>query len=131
SWDIGLAQLPFLLEQERDLVPVALTQCVVHVARDLGYLSKVFEYTLVAVDMRFEDLPVVDARLALRSGIYQNKSRFDFLGRDVDCFAMNTVRIEMNCIHSTIKGGVIVLAAGWHTDELCFDILSNYTQLFA
>src|SRR5215475_9002551 len=101
-----------------------------HMARDLGYLSKIFEDTLIAVYVRLKDLPIIDARLALRTGVYQYKPRFDLLGCDVDCLAMNTVGIEMNCIHAAIKGWIIVLAAGRHTDKLCFDILGDDTQLF-
>ena len=57
-----------------DLVPVGLEQRLMHRPRDTCDSLEVPEHALVAVNVGFEDLPVVDARLPRRPGVGQNEA---------------------------------------------------------
>src|SRR5882724_2578505 len=69
SGRIGAAQLPLLAQQACDLIPVSLEQCLMHIPRNADNSFEVAEYSLVAVNVGFEDFPVVDARLPRRAGV--------------------------------------------------------------
>src|SRR5438552_17095152 len=88
------------------------------------------EHAPIAIDMRFKDLPIVDARLARSTGVSQHKSRFDLVGHYRNGFTINSVRIEMNGAHAAIERGVVVLAASRHLNNLSFYVLRDHAHLF-
>ena len=60
-WGVGFAQLPFFAEKPGHLLPVGHGKSVVHGPGNLADPLKVVEDLLVAVDVRFEYFPIVDA----------------------------------------------------------------------
>ncbi len=101
----------------------------VHSAGDLGNSLEVPEHALVTVDMRLENFPVVDARLARRSRVGQHEPGLDLLRRHRHRFAMNAVRIQVNGADSAIERRVVILTAGRNANDLCLDVLSDDSHL--
>ena len=87
-----------------------------HLPSNHADLLEVAEDSLLAIDVRFEDFPVVDSGLAWRSCVHQNKARFDVFGRYGNRLPVNAVYIEMNRVHATVKRGVIILTSGRNFD---------------
>ena len=92
--------------------------------------SKLRKTCFVAVDVSLEDLPVIDAGLARRSGVGEQKAHLDLFGRDRNGGAMDSVGIEMNGADAAVERGIVVLAAGGHADDLGLDVLGDDAQLF-
>ena len=129
SRSVAAAQLPFLAEQARHLVPLGIGQRLVHGAGDFNDAFEVAEHPLVAIDVGLENFPIVDTGLARRAGVGQNKARLDFFRGDRDRLAMNAVRIEMDRARPSIKRGIVILAAGRDLDDLRLDVLGNHPHL--
>src|SRR5579871_1849650 len=70
---VGFAQLPLFTNQLGYLLPVCHGKRMMHVSRNLADALKVMEDFLVAVNVLFKNFPVVNTRLAWRSGINQHK----------------------------------------------------------
>src|SRR3954463_12185413 len=68
AWGIGLAQLPFGAKQLCDFVPVGVRERFVDRAGNRSDLLEVAKDFLIPVDVRFKNLPIVDARLPRRTG---------------------------------------------------------------
>ena len=73
-----------------------------HGAGDFADALKVVEDLFVAVNVRFEYFPIVDARLARRSGIDQHKSPVQFFRRHAHGGMVNAIGIQMYGAHATI-----------------------------
>src|SRR4051794_39125911 len=86
---------------------------------------------LVASDMRLEDLPIVYAGLARRSGVGDNEAPLNLFRRDWQGFAVDSVGLKMDGADATVERGIVILAASRYADELCFDVLRNDADLFA
>src|SRR5690349_10142637 len=100
-----------------------------HRMRNPCYAVKIPEDALLAIDMRLEDFPIVDPRLARRAGVSQHKSRFNLLGQDRNGFAVNSVGIEMDRAHAAVERGIVILTSSRHLNDLRFDVLRDYTHL--
>src|ERR1035438_9543347 len=85
---------------------------------------------LVAVDVLFEYLPVVDARLPRRSGVEENEALIDLVERNRHRLPADSVWPKMHCAHTAVHRRIIILAAGGYADQLGFDILRNHANLF-
>src|SRR6516162_2979986 len=42
---------------------------------------------------------------------------------------MDSVNVEMNGTDSPVHRGIVILASGWYTNQLCFDVLRDDTNL--
>ena len=96
SGSVGAAQLPFLAKQAGHLIPLGIGKGLVHGARNFDDALEVTEHSFVAVDVCLENLPIVDAGLARRTGVGQHKAGFDLFRRNRDRLAVDPVGIKMN-----------------------------------
>src|SRR6202521_214427 len=120
---VGAAHLPFFAKKPGYVLPVAASQGLVHGASDLRNTFEVAEYVPIPIDMRFEHLPIVDARLPGCSRVCKPETGLDLLRHNRDGFPVNAVGIEMNCTHSPIEGRVIVLAPRGYRNDLRLHVL--------
>ena len=104
---------------------------MMHGAGDLADPLEVVEHLLVAIDVRFEYFPIVDARLARRSGIDQHEAPVQLFRRDADRGMVNAIGIKMNGAHAAIQSGIVILASGGNLDELGFNVLRDHANLLA
>src|SRR5206468_7843193 len=81
------------------------------------------EYAPVAVDVRLEDLPIIDPRFARSAGVSQHEPRFNLLRKDRNCLTVNPVGVEVDCAHAAIERGIVVLASGRHLNDLRLYVL--------
>src|SRR6266700_3709834 len=104
---------------------------MMHGAGDLSDTLKVMEDLLVAVDVRLEDLPVVNARLARHSGIGQNKALVQVLRGHAHNSMMNAVRIKMYGAYASVERRIVVLTSGGDLDQLRFHVLRDHAELLS
>ena len=102
-----------------------------HIAGEGDDFVEVTEDVAVAVDMGLEHFPVVDAGLAGRAGIGEQEAHLDFFRRDGHGSAANAIGIEIDGADAAVEGGIIILAAGGHADDLSLDVLGESTRSFS
>src|SRR6266567_977459 len=90
-----------------------------HGTRDSRNTFEVPEHAPVAVNVRFEDFPIIDSRFSRHAGISQHETRLNFFRQNRHGLAMNAVRIEPDSADSSVQRGVVVLAASGYFDNLC------------
>src|SRR5205807_1579654 len=129
SRGVGSPELPLFPQQARDLIPVAVNQGAVHGAGYQGNLFEVAEYVAVAIDVRLEHFPIVDAGFAWRPRIGEHEPGFNLLWGNRDSLAVNAVDVEVDGTDPAVKGRIVVLAARGHVDDLRFDVLGNHPHL--
>src|SRR6185437_14361618 len=74
AWSVGLAQLPFFPQQPCHLQPVGMGDSLMHGTGNFANLFKVAKDLAIAIDMRLEHFPVVNARLPRRARVRQHKT---------------------------------------------------------
>src|SRR5271169_1583924 len=129
SRSVGAAQLPLCLQQTLDVVPFHLCQSAVHRLRYARNLGEIADDMLVTVDVLLEYLPIVDSRLAWRSGIEKHKALVYLVRRNRDRFAANAVRGKVNGVYPAVHRRVVILAASGHANQLRFHVLGDYPNL--
>src|SRR5258708_3819264 len=103
----------------------------VHGLGDLGNTLKVAEDLAIAVNVRFEDLPIVNARLPGRSGISQDKTAIQLFRRKLDGFTKDAVNLETNCAQASVESRIVILTSSRNFDQLCLHVLRDHADLFA
>ncbi len=127
---VAAAQLPLLPQESRGFLPVGGGEGRPHGARDGGDVLEVAQDAPVAVDVALEDLPVIDAALARRAGVGEDKAAVELGGIACNAVAMDAIDIEFDGTDAAVQRGIIILTSGGNTDELRFDVLRNLAELF-
>ena len=76
----------------------------------------------VAVDVPLYDLPVIDSRVARLSCVGEDNSRSEFIWIDTDRSPSDSCWTHFNRCDTTKYRWMIVLPAGWNTDDLRLQI---------
>src|SRR5437868_11723934 len=100
-----------------------MEQGAVHGSCYLGNPLEISDHAFISVNMRLENLPIVNTGLPRRAGIGENKAGFDFLRHDGNSLPMDAIEIQVDCAHSAIKRGIVVLASSGNVNDLRFDVL--------
>src|SRR6516165_5343014 len=101
-----------------------------HGLGDARYLGKIANYALVSIDVLLEHLPIIDAGPPRRPGVEEHKPLVDLLGWNGDRFAVNPVGIKMDGVDAAVHRRIVILAAGWNTNQLRLNVLRDHANLF-
>src|SRR5262249_27913666 len=109
-----LPVLPFGGDLATDFFPVASLQGVTHADGCIAYPSERVESGPIAVQVSFDDLPVVRARVPGRSGIGEDQPRLERARVDIQAHAVDTAHTELDGSDAAVESRPIVLNACRH-----------------
>ena len=75
--------------------------------------------------MSLENVPVVCSRKPRLAGVADNNALFEFAFVDLQSFPLNAISAKMDTGSSTIKGRIIILETGGHSNHSSLDICGN------
>src|SRR5262245_29715852 len=99
-----LAVFPFDRDEAADLVPVTALDRGPQSSRSVSNALEAVEDVTIAVDVPFQDLPVVRAGVPRRAGVGEHDTAFEFPGVHVEREAFDTVDAELDRRDPAIEG---------------------------
>src|SRR5579864_3505019 len=113
---------PLLAHQAAGFLPIAALQRLAHGSRDGSDDFKIPVDLFFAVDMRFEDFPVVDSGLPRLACVANHQPAFQFSEIHAQRLALFSSRLEKYRACSAKGWRIVILRSGWHADHNRFDI---------
>src|SRR5579883_3197050 len=114
---IAFAEGPFGVHQAAGVAPVRRLEGLAHLLSDFGDALEVAANGLVAVGVRLEDFPVVDAGLARLAGVANNEPPLEFIEVDAQFDAMLAAGRQFDRGGASEGRRIVILGSGWHTND--------------
>src|ERR1051326_234713 len=112
-----------------DTLPVGDGERLTHLARRVANLLKEVEDDGVALDVRLEHLPVVDARKPRLARVADDDSPLDLFGVNVNRLAPDARGLEVDGVRVAVERAVVVLKSRGHADHLRLDVGGDDDEL--
>ncbi len=117
-----LSVLPFGGNLAAHLIPVAPFERVTHRHSGIANPFETVEYGAIAVEMPFDDFPVVRPRVTRQACVCEHQAFLEGARIDVEADPLNAADAELDRRDATVKRRTIVLNAGRHPNRLALDV---------
>src|SRR2546426_296356 len=94
--EVPPAEFPFLADQASDFLPGAPLKCGANLLGDPGNTLEIPVNLTVAVEVCFENFPIVDAGLAGLAGVAHHPTPFQFAKVNAEYFTILAARLKVN-----------------------------------
>src|SRR2546425_682192 len=126
---VALAKFPFLAHQSPDFAPTPPLERGADAPRHHSNPFEVAPDAPVAVNVRLEHLPVVNARLPRLPGVTEHQAALELVKIDAQRLAALAAGGEFDGVGAAKRGRVVVLRARGHMDYDGFGVPANMDPL--
>src|ERR1019366_1236123 len=123
--------MPFFTNKPAEFGPIRAKHGDAHLLRDSGNFRKVACNSLVAIDLRLENFPIIDSGLAWLAGIANDEARFEVCGIYLQGFAEFSARAQMNRAHSAKRRRIMILRTGGYVNHHRFGVAADVNPISA
>src|SRR4051812_19385384 len=120
---------PLLGDLTPHRVPVAALKTGPHGHCGVTYAFETVEHVAIAIEVSFDDLPVIRAGLPWGASVGQDDAAFELDGIDIEADPRNAADRQFDGSDAAVECRAIVLDAGRHTNGLALDIHGDLQQI--